>query len=634
MVRSNLLISPTPGNVTHAVLFNALERHEKKLGFFYIDRINTLAHMIAHKGVLSAIKRDVDMSRFLSLTGFTWPRHDTADMPALERSINRHLLTMELDYPKCIRYERMTDGTFGDLTLIPGAFNPRPNKRARQRISDLVRDGGVQYSQDPGRDLLEHVSWIVSKQKPEEFMIPMLRRVLEFLAEAPRGVPLNAVQLKMLATGMDADPIGVSERDRYILNVEVTLNTTDGRKTARAAVGSLIEIINRFIADTPPAARGVIPGDATYQGPLGYFAWALEHPVAVKTMAATAMRLFGPVLFGGDHGTLVAREMPRIIAALMADGNLGYLRALVKNRRPLHLKPQYLEDVTGPQHGNAWQRTVRLSSGEEVTYAEILLALRALFSAEANMIYRHQSWELLATMGIAPLVHDPHRSLEKLPSEPFYVFSNHESYIDILVIAGILRNVCHSFAARDNLVTYTGAISPYLFAALHTNMQRRHKGMSDEEWNRIREKTIADYQAAVLKHGATLVLFPQGTRSRTGRYLKENYAQHGMTALTLALQNKRPVLPIHLVNTGNAFMYTTRRIGEVLGLRKIPSLEGYMKVWNTEMPVFGSSYAASVEAYVGPLLEVTDPDATMQKLLAFHDDVEAHNAAVHQLPRR
>jgi 1-acyl-sn-glycerol-3-phosphate acyltransferase len=113
---------------------------------------------------------------------------------------------------------------------------------------------------------------------------------------------------------------------------------------------------------------------------------------------------------------------------------------------------------------------------------------------------------------------------------PFVFTPNHQSTLDILVLLGFLPGATR-FAAKKELWRY-----PVLAGVLDTlgmvPVDREHP-----------ERAIEDLRRASAE-GASFVIFPEGTRSRSGALLpfKEG-------AFTLAIESRLPVVPVVLRGT-------------------------------------------------------------------------------------
>ena len=122
---------------------------------------------------------------------------------------------------------------------------------------------------------------------------------------------------------------------------------------------------------------------------------------------------------------------------------------------------------------------------------------------------------------------------ENIPqSGAFMVYSNHQSYADILAMIHLFKDRCQmGYVAKDEwrkVKTLANAIE-------YTRSVFLVRGDSREAIKSIREV------AELLKNGFSLVIFPEGTRSK-GHEMRE--FKHG--AFKFAEKGKVPILPVTL----------------------------------------------------------------------------------------
>ena len=129
--------------------------------------------------------------------------------------------------------------------------------------------------------------------------------------------------------------------------------------------------------------------------------------------------------------------------------------------------------------------------------------------------------------------------LENLPKDtPFILAPNHSSYIEHLMLSCI--------------------VIPYNNKKLHFIAKKEHfDGISQKSWHslwnkyvgyipidRSKGETALKIAVSYLKKGATIVVYPEGTRSLTGKL------QKGKTGVArLALAARVPVVPVGLIGT-------------------------------------------------------------------------------------
>jgi 1-acyl-sn-glycerol-3-phosphate acyltransferase len=116
---------------------------------------------------------------------------------------------------------------------------------------------------------------------------------------------------------------------------------------------------------------------------------------------------------------------------------------------------------------------------------------------------------------------------------PFLIIANHTSHFDTVIVLDILPNDIYDRTA--------------VVAAADRMYRERLKGM----WNSLRYNSFPitrgggrealAYSQWLLSHGWSLLIFPEGKRSRDGNLLPF----HGGPSI-LALSQKVPVLPMHI----------------------------------------------------------------------------------------
>jgi 1-acyl-sn-glycerol-3-phosphate acyltransferase len=129
--------------------------------------------------------------------------------------------------------------------------------------------------------------------------------------------------------------------------------------------------------------------------------------------------------------------------------------------------------------------------------------------------------------------------LENLPkNEPFIIAPNHSSYMDHFIVGSIILQ--------------------YLKKKLYFIAKKEHfEGVSQKSWHRLWNNCITyipidrskgeealKTTLSYLKHGGVIVIYPEGTRSLTGKI------QKGKTGVArLALWAKVPVVPVGIMGT-------------------------------------------------------------------------------------
>ena len=123
--------------------------------------------------------------------------------------------------------------------------------------------------------------------------------------------------------------------------------------------------------------------------------------------------------------------------------------------------------------------------------------------------------------------------LEHIPDQPVVYASNHSSMFDIWALAATLPGSVR-FVAKQELAKLP-LVGRAMIASGHVTIDRAHPARALEAYDRA---------AAVIKSGVSAVVFPEGTRSRTGELLPFKNAPFG-----LAIAAQVPVVPLYVRNT-------------------------------------------------------------------------------------
>lgn len=129
------------------------------------------------------------------------------------------------------------------------------------------------------------------------------------------------------------------------------------------------------------------------------------------------------------------------------------------------------------------------------------------------------------------------RGLEYVPRKNFILASNHQSHLDWIASA---------YPCVPKRFTYIGQVDKYTgFLAMLREFLYSVAGVIRVDRNDERSKKIA-YQKAIrsLKRGDVLIIYPEGTRSRTGKIQR---AKHGVAKIYL--ETGVPILPMAIKGT-------------------------------------------------------------------------------------
>jgi 1-acyl-sn-glycerol-3-phosphate acyltransferase len=123
--------------------------------------------------------------------------------------------------------------------------------------------------------------------------------------------------------------------------------------------------------------------------------------------------------------------------------------------------------------------------------------------------------------------------LERIPAGPVVYASNHSSLFDIWALAATLPGSVR-FVAKQELARIP-LLGPAMITAGHILIDRAHPA-----------RALAGYERAadLLRSGISAVVFPEGTRSRTGELLPFKNAPFG-----LAIAAQTPVVPVYVRDT-------------------------------------------------------------------------------------
>ena len=123
--------------------------------------------------------------------------------------------------------------------------------------------------------------------------------------------------------------------------------------------------------------------------------------------------------------------------------------------------------------------------------------------------------------------------LERIPAGPVVYASNHSSMFDIWALAATLPGSVRMVAKQE--LAKIPLLGRAMLAAGHVTIDRAHPARALETYR---------HAAAVIRSGVSAVVFPEGTRSRTGELLPFKNAPFG-----LAIAAQVPVVPLYVRNT-------------------------------------------------------------------------------------
>ena len=123
--------------------------------------------------------------------------------------------------------------------------------------------------------------------------------------------------------------------------------------------------------------------------------------------------------------------------------------------------------------------------------------------------------------------------LDRIPDRPVVYAANHSSMFDIWALAATLPGSVRMVAKQE--LARIPLLGRAMVTAGHLTIDRAHPARALEAYRRAAE---------VIRGGTSALLFPEGTRSRTGELLPFKNAPFG-----LAIAAQVPVVPVYVGNT-------------------------------------------------------------------------------------
>lgn len=170
-------------------------------------------------------------------------------------------------------------------------------------------------------------------------------------------------------------------------------------------------------------------------------------------------------------------------------------------------------------------------------FVEVILTIILFpFDKKRKIIHSQCFWWAKAVIGCNPYWHVKVSGLENIDENKTYVVvANHQSLADIVVI--YMTFMQFKWVAKDSLFKIP-FIGWCLSLTKHIRLSRGRIGSIKKAYREA---------VAWLRKDMSVVFFPEGTRSKTGKIGK---FQSG--AFKLAIQEKRPILPIVIDGTSEA----------------------------------------------------------------------------------
>ncbi len=152
------------------------------------------------------------------------------------------------------------------------------------------------------------------------------------------------------------------------------------------------------------------------------------------------------------------------------------------------------------------------------------------FDKNRKLAHAQGFWWADAIIGLSPFWHLEISGLEHIdPRKTYVIVANHQSLADIVIL--YKTHLQFKWVAKENLFKIP-VFGWCMSLAKHIPLARR-------ELSSIRD--AYDVAGEWLRKGISVLFFPEGTRSKTGRI--SNF-KNG--AFKLALQEQKPILPVYI----------------------------------------------------------------------------------------
>lgn len=141
-------------------------------------------------------------------------------------------------------------------------------------------------------------------------------------------------------------------------------------------------------------------------------------------------------------------------------------------------------------------------------------------------------WSLMRVFGMLGTRIEVERDPAIKPNTGYVVISNHQSLIDIVMIGGLLFTNYPKYVAKAELGKWIPSVS--------LNLKRGGNALIDRNDRSQSVRAIIEMAREAQRRGVSVVIFPEGTRSRSGEL--GPFRPAGSAAL-LKAANELPVVP-------------------------------------------------------------------------------------------